>query len=334
MSALYKRLWSDGTFRISPGTADAYLAAMILLGLATFVRWGLSFLGAALLPFTAYYPAVLFATYLGGLRVGSFVAVLGGLIGWWLFMPSYFGFLPIGWQSIFELATYVLTCALLIWAADSYRRLAERLQREENLRKLAVDELAHRLKNKIATIQSIIGYQLREQPDIRRDIIGRLVALSATDDLIMKMHGKGASIRAILNIELGPYDLSRTSLQGPDILLAPNLALTIALLVHELATNAAKHGALSSAVGYLSICWSVENKTLNLEWRENGGPAVKQPTHRGFGLRLLSGALDQFNGSVETIFEKSGLICKMKAPLSEDMPSIVPEHRVNSPAAV
>jgi hypothetical protein len=182
MRALYKRFWSDGKFRIPPGTADAYLAAITLVGLATLVRWGFSFLGARLLPFTTFYPAVLFATYLGGLRVGCFSAVLGGLIGWWVFIPSYYGFLPIGWQSILELATYVITSALLIWAADSYRRLAERVKREENLRKLAVEELAHRLKNKIATIQSIVSYQLREQPDIRRDIIRRLVALSATDE--------------------------------------------------------------------------------------------------------------------------------------------------------
>ena len=124
------------------------------------------------------------------------------------------------------------------------------------MRKLAVEELAHRLKNKIATIQAIISYQLREHPDIRSDIIGRLVALSATDDLITAMHGRGASIRAILSTELGPYELSRISLQGPDILLGPNIAITIVLVVHELATNAAKHGALSQSDGNLSIGWS------------------------------------------------------------------------------
>jgi hypothetical protein len=116
----------------------------------------------------------------------------------------------------------VLACGFLIWGADNYRRLAERLQKEEDLRKLVVEELAHRLKNKIATIQSIISYQLREQPGLRNDIVARLVALSATDDLIIASHGRGASIRDILSTELGPYELSRISLDGPDILLPPN----------------------------------------------------------------------------------------------------------------
>jgi two-component sensor histidine kinase len=101
----------------------------------------------------------------------------------------------------------VLACGFLIWGADNYRRLAERLQKEEDLRKLVVEELAHRLKNKIATIQSIISYQLREQPGLRNDIVARLVALSATDDLIIASHGRGASIRDILSTKnLGPMN--------------------------------------------------------------------------------------------------------------------------------
>jgi two-component sensor histidine kinase len=91
----------------------------------------------------------------------------------------------------------------------------------------------------------------------------------------------------------------------------------MALLVHELATNAAKHGALSSAAGKLSICWSLVQRNLSIEWRECGGPTVDSPSHRGFGSRLLSGALEQFNGSVEKTFEKDGLICRMKAELSD-----------------
>jgi two-component sensor histidine kinase len=89
------------------------------------------------------------------------------------------------------------------------------------------------------------------------------------------------------------------------------------LLVHELATNAVKHGALSCAAGKLSVCWSLLKGKLSIEWRENGGPTVGSPGHRGFGSRLLSSALDQFNGSVETTFEKNGLICRMKAVIPD-----------------
>ena len=125
---------------------------------------------------------------------------------------------------------------------------------------MTVEELAHRLKNKIATIQSIISLQLRDSPETRDAIIGRLIALSATDDLIMETQGQGAQLREILSSELGPYEASRIAVEGPVILLSPKLATTmVKLLVHEVTTNSAKYGALSSATGQVAIRWSIRH---------------------------------------------------------------------------
>ena len=201
----------------------------------------------------------------------------------------------------------------------------KRLEDEEKFRKLAVEELAHRLKNKLATIQSIISFQLREEPQVRDAILRRLSALSATDDLIMAAQGYGARIRDILSAELKPYEVSRVSMEGPDCLLFPKLALTMALLIHELATNAAKYGALSNSVGKLSIGWSLSGERLDLQWSENGGPVITTPTHRGFGMQLLSQAMDQFGGTVETAFETTGLVCKLSVVLPSHTPSIIPD---------
>ena len=219
--------------------------------------------------------------------------------------------------------TYLAACAFIIWGADSYRRLVRqhrdltvRLLDEQKFGKVVVEELAHRLKNKIATIQSIVSYQLRGQPELRDAIVGRLVALSGTDDLIMAAQGHGADLRDLLTVELGAYEASRVLMAGPAVFLPAKLALSMALLVHELATNAAKYGALSVEGGVVSIHWSVSNRVLELFWRETGGPAVTQPTHRGFGVRLISGALEQFSGSTEMTFETSGLICRATATLS------------------
>jgi two-component sensor histidine kinase len=286
------------------------------------------------LAFTGFYPAVLFAAYFGGLRVGIFAAILGGLIGWWAFLPPHYWFFPLSLTDELELLAYGLACAIIIWGADRYRRrsddhraladkyraLAERLQDEEDFRKLAVEELSHRLKNKVATILSIINFPLREYPKIRNEISDRLVALAATDDLIMKAHGEGVHIHDLLSAELCPYEASRISTAGRNIFLAPKLALTMALLIHELATNAAKYGALSTSTGTVSINWSVSSETLEMYWRESGGPRIGQPTHRGFGLQLISRALDQFNGAAEMTFQPTGLICKIKAELSEIIP--------------
>ena len=154
----------------------------------------------------------------------SFTSIVGGVVGWWAFLLPHVGFLPIEIPNELELLSYAVACALMIWGADSYRRLAKRLRDEEKLRALAVEELAHHFKNKIASIQSVISYQLREQPRLRDDIIARLVALSATDDLIMAAQGRGASLRAILSTELKPYGLARISIEGPDIILSPTLS--------------------------------------------------------------------------------------------------------------
>jgi two-component sensor histidine kinase len=160
------------------------------------------------------------------------------------------------------------------------------------------------------------------------------VGIHAADDLVMAAQGQGAPLRDILAAEFAPYDVSRISMQGPDCLLSPKLALMMALLVHELATNAAKYGALSSSAGKLSIGWSVSDARLNLDWRESGGPIVITPTHRGFGTRLMSRSLDQFGGTVETAFETTGLVCRLSVILPELTPSIVPDITGKGPEVI
>jgi two-component sensor histidine kinase len=306
--------------QLSPGSAEAYAAATVFVMTASLIRWGLGFISPDIFIFAAFYPAVLFATYLGGARVGIFSAVLGAITAWLAFIPR-----PITAGVEIKLLAYVLACALIIWGAELCRRLRKRVEDEEKFRKLAVEELAHRLKNKVATIQSIISFQLRDEPEVRDAILRRLTALAATDDLVIAAQGEGAQLRDILAAELKPYEVSRIATAGPDCLLSPKLALTMALLVHELATNASKYGALSSATGTLTIGWTLADTRLSFEWCESGGPPVVAPDHRGFGSRLFLRALDQFDGKVDANFAPSGLVCKLSVDLPGRAPGIVPE---------
>ena len=318
----YRVNWQS---RVRPRSAEAYAFATFCVGIAALIRWGLGLVSEDILVFPTFYPAVLFSALVGGAGAGVFAAILGGVIGWWAFMPPRFTFFPLTFAQQVGLLTYLFASLLIVWGSDHYRRLTKRLEDEEKFRKLAVDELAHRLKNKLATIQSIISFQLRDDPQIRDAILSRLTALSATDDLIMATQGQGARLRDILSAELRPYEVSRVSMEGPDVLLPSKLALMMALLVHELATNAAKYGALASSVGKLSIRWSHAGGRLELEWRESGGPAVTAPTHRGFGTRLFSRALEQFGGAVGATFATTGLICKLSLVLQESSPRTVPD---------
>lgn len=304
-----------------PGSAEAYALALLLVVLATLARWALGFFTQDLQAFTTFYPAVLFAALLGGAGPGIFAALAGGFICWWQFLSPFTSPLLLTRADELNLLTYFVASALIVWASDHYRRLTRRLRDEETFRKLAVDELAHRLKNKVATIQSIVRFRLRDYPEVRDDIVGALAALMATDELITATQGEGARFRDILVAEFAPYDMSRIATAGPDCLLSPRLALTMALLVHELATNSAKYGALSASAGKLSIDWSLADRRLNVVWRESAGPPVSPPNHSGFGTRLFRRALEQFDGKVDAAFEPSGMVCKLSVVLPPEAPN-------------
>jgi two-component sensor histidine kinase len=315
----YRAIWQRD---IVPGSLRAYALGTLCVAIASVARVGLDLIANDSQVYTTFYPAIVLATLLGGINVGVFATLLSGAITWLLFMAPHYAPLSRTFGQVVSLSIYLFASAIIIWAAEHYRELTKRLKDEEHFRRLAVGELAHRLKNKIATIQSVIAFQLRDNPKIKDAIISRLAALSATDDLIISAQGQGAHLRDILSAELGPYEASRVSISGPALLLPPPLAMTMAMLSHELATNAAKYGSLSSPTGTVSINWSLSGAHLELYWRESGGPAVTAPTHRGFGTRLLSRALDQYRGSVETTFGPTGLICKMSAVIPKDISNI------------
>ena len=304
--------------RVAPGSAEAYALATSFIALAALVRWALGFLSPDIMPFPLFYPAVFVSALLGGVGPGLFATALAVTIGWWAFVSPPFSFLAVSLGQQISLGLFVVASLLLVWGAEHYRRLTKRLEDEETFRKLAVEELAHRLRNKVATIQSIIAFELRDDPKLRDNVLARLNALSTTDKLIEEAQGSGAQLRDIITTELGPYGGSRISAEGPTVLLPPKLALTMALLIHELATNAAKYGALSGEDGHLLIRWVVAEEKLTVKWDESGGPTASAPPKNGFGMRLLSRALQPFDGGVESEFAPQGFSCKMVITLSQD----------------
>src|SRR3974390_2074644 len=112
------------TYLLRRGSPEAYLAAAVLVFLATLVRWGLGFITENAFVFASYYPAVLFATYVGGARVGIFAAALSSVVAWWAFLPPYFVFFPVSVAEVIKMLAFLFASALIIWGADSYRTLA------------------------------------------------------------------------------------------------------------------------------------------------------------------------------------------------------------------
>jgi two-component sensor histidine kinase len=308
---------------IPAGSVAAYVFAAFCVAVAGFIRWAIGSFFEGVVPFATFFPAALFAALVGGIGPGIFAAVSGGIIGWWVFLGPPMTFFPLTLGERISLVAYLITSLIIVWAADHYRKLTKRLEDEEKFRQLAVEELAHRLKNKVATIQSIVSLRLRDDPQARDEILSCFGSLKATDDLIIATQGKGARIGDIVSAELRPYDVARILIKGPDILLPPKLALMMALLFHELATNAAKYGALSCSAGKISVRWSYSASLLSLQWRESEGPPVAVPNHRGFGTRLFLRALEQFGGEIDAAFASTGLVCTLSVPLSDAAPTSV-----------
>jgi PAS domain S-box-containing protein len=195
----------------------------------------------------------------------------------------------------------------------------------EEQQRLLINELNHRVKNTLATVQSITAQTLRNaaSPDkARRDVEERLIALSRAHDVLTRENWEGANLRAVVAQAVEPYRAQRVErfrTAGPDVRLSPRMTLALAMALQELATNAVKYGALSNEDGCIAIEWSIEPgepRRLRLTWTESGGPGVVAPRRRGFGSRLIERSLAQdLDGNVLISFDPGGVVCTIEAPL-------------------
>jgi PAS domain S-box-containing protein len=199
--------------------------------------------------------------------------------------------------------------------------VTERRQAEEHQR-LLVNELNHRVKNTLAIIQGIAQQTFRgsDVPAQQREAFeGRLAALSAAHNLLTRANWEAASVREVLETATAPYrgGEGRLTLEGPDVRVEPRTAVSLALAVHELGTNAAKYGALSRSEGAVSVRWDAKDGDLGLVWRESGGPPVTPPASRGFGTRMIERALAaELGGEARIEFAPEGLVCTVGARLA------------------
>ena len=307
----FRRGW-QGISRPSPLFSIGFAATCV--GLSTAARWCLALIRPDVF-FTPYFPAVFFATAFGGFRVGIATAIAGATLG----LTLNFSDAPVDFARLALLVIYLIVCGLTIWGVEHYRSIAsrqrqisKRLIQEEECRKLVVDELQHRLKNKLSTIHAVLHQILEGHPQIWASIDQRLRALSATDDLIARVDGNGCDLKDLLLSELGPYGHVRFTLNGNPLFLPAKLAVSLALIFHELATNAGKYGAFSSARGLLQVSWSVSDDRLNITWDETEGPPVGAIGEAGFGTKLLKLALRPFDGKTEIAFLKTGVHCTIQ----------------------
>ena len=219
----------------------------------------------------------------------------------------------------------------LLYLVRVVQDITERKAAEQRNR-LLIDELNHRVKNTLATVQSLASQSARGVPspeEFRERFEGRLIALSKAHDQLTSHHWESADLRELLSGSLAPYAgaaPARVVMRGEDVVLRPRAVLTLAMAFHELATNAAKYGALSVPGGGIEIRWLAERRDddardwLRIDWVEQGGPPVAEPQQRGFGTKLIEGGVKaELGGRVCLQFAPQGLRCEFLVPLERAM---------------
>lgn len=188
--------------------------------------------------------------------------------------------------------------------------------------KLMIDELNHRVKNTLATVQSIAMQTARTHEDpssFAQAFQSRILALSHTHDLLTRSHWEGADLRSVLEHEIKAHGLGRLTLHGPHVDLSPARAVSLGMIFHELATNAAKYGALSTADGCVQVEWRLadhRSPRLDICWREVGGVPIPEPMRRGFGTRLIErNVRHDLHGDVNLSYPPEGFCAEISLPL-------------------
>jgi PAS domain S-box-containing protein len=207
----------------------------------------------------------------------------------------------------------------IVGASKIARDITEQKRTSGQIATLA-QEAEHRSKNLLANVQAMVDLsQADAVADLKKAIKGRIQALASVHSLFVATRWIGAELSTIAEQELAPYSATgekRVRIDGPQVLLEPNTAQAVAVALHELATNAAKYGALSTANGHVDVKWSEEaSGRLNLRWIETGGPPVQPPTLRGFGGRVIEQMIGQLKGKTRFDWRAEGLVCEITLPV-------------------
>jgi two-component sensor histidine kinase len=205
-------------------------------------------------------------------------------------------------------------------------RLATKLARTEANRELLINELNHRVKNAFATLQGLVVSTLRSAgsfADGRKAVEERIVALGRAHDVLTEEHWEGADLCELALSILQPYrgDPQRVRVAGPDLRVNPRAAVSLAMVLNELMTNAAKHGSLAQPEGIVELEWALTGERpmqLQLVWTERGGTIAAPPTRRGFGSTLIQQSIErELGGSFRNDFDSAGLTYTIALPLGK-----------------
>jgi two-component sensor histidine kinase len=267
--------------------------------------------------FTFLFPAVLIAGLFGGTWSGVSTAVFGALLIAYVWIPPRFS-LQLSGDGNFRLIAFWSVASMVIFLTAFVHTVLDRLAVAEARARTVAREMQHRVQNTLGLVQAIARQTFRAADDFgaaQQVFLARLDALARAQTLLGELDGD-VGIETLIKAALSPFDMKQFTLSGPAVTLPKDGGVSFALLIHELATNAAKYGALLNAAGSIEIFWTAEpSQKACLIWKERGGPPVIQPARVGFGSQLLRTAFPPDVGDVNTAFEPDGVRCTITFPV-------------------
>lgn len=293
-----------------PNSAAGFLFGIGCIVAATLARLALGMWFGATLYFVAFFPAVALTALFAGFWPGMLALTLSVAIGIGLFIPAHVLANPS--PSFFaNLAVYLLAGFFTVWLGHLFRTAVRELQAEQIQRELILKEVEHRGRNMGALGAAIVHYSLKDNKEAADLINSRMKTLQATNDLITRAPELQPDIQTIIKQELAPFGTARYTLDGGALKLRADVARAIALIVHELVTNAVKYGALSEDSGKLAVNWSERGGEIVIDWQESKSSAIPAPSRTGFGTQLIEATVKGMNGSAERTFGERGYACRI-----------------------
>ena len=297
--------------RAHPSLGECLVRTAIAVAVPTLIRWLID-RGAFGAPFVLYFPAIqMIATFLGW-RWGAATAVGSGLAGWLILLPPAFS-LIVTWPQVVTLTLFAISAAAMVAIGQMLRNavleLDERARQSDDFNR----ELQHRTKNSLQMMRALASQASKatDPAEFYEMLAGRLGSLAKANELLRFGALKSCRVGDLVDAGIAPFAIHQFDTSGADWAVSRNACTPLMMALHELGTNASKYGALSVPGGRVSITWrpGEEEGEYHLVWKEEGGPAVTEPTRRGMGSRLLrpSGGLRE----VDLKFEPGGVVCEM-----------------------
>jgi two-component sensor histidine kinase len=300
------------------GQAIALVAVLAALACRTaadsFVDQGLYF--------TFLFPGVLVAGLFGGTWSAISTAFFGALLIAYIWIPPRYSFDLTG-DGLFRLVSFWTVGSMVILLTAFVHTVLDKLAAAEHRATTTARELHHRVQNALTLVQAIARQTFRTSDNLtgaQEVFSARLTALGRAQALLDEGVDENVTVAILIRAALNPFDTGQFALSGPSLFLPNDIGVSFALLLHELATNSIKYGALSSAAGRVDITWQKETSERGcLIWKEQSGPAVIRPSRTGFGSKLLRTAFPQGRGDASIAFEPDGVRCTISFPIRNDV---------------